>query len=277
MPLALAFAAGSLSVVNPCGFALLPAFLAFYVGGGEGGRVQLSRARVGLLVSAGFLAVIVAVGAPILLGAHQITGAIPWAGLVIGVVLTVVGVAALGGRHVGVTIGRNLSVRRERTGRAMFMFGAAYAVASLGCTLPVLLALIALSLSRTGVAGAAGVLASYALGMLVVVTALAFGAGGLRDGLAGRMKRLVPLASRLGGGLLAAAGGYLSYYWAQVAFSSAVSLGDDPVVSLVQRWTGSVERLAGTTFMRATLVVAVVVVVAATARELRRGRGPAPP
>jgi len=42
-PLAIAFAAGLLAAVNPCGFALLPGFLGLYLGGrddadGEGRR-----------------------------------------------------------------------------------------------------------------------------------------------------------------------------------------------------------------------------------------------
>ena len=32
----LAFGAGLLATVNPCGFALLPGFLSFYLGGSEG-------------------------------------------------------------------------------------------------------------------------------------------------------------------------------------------------------------------------------------------------
>ena len=35
MPIALALVAGGLATVNPCGFALLPALLSFYVGAEE--------------------------------------------------------------------------------------------------------------------------------------------------------------------------------------------------------------------------------------------------
>ena len=34
-PITLALAAGALSTINPCGFAMLPAYLAFYVGADE--------------------------------------------------------------------------------------------------------------------------------------------------------------------------------------------------------------------------------------------------
>src|SRR3546814_13264595 len=65
-PLAIAFASGMLATVNPCGFAMLPAYLGFFLGQ-EGGdrdvRASVSRSLgVGLSVSAGFLLVFSIVG-----------------------------------------------------------------------------------------------------------------------------------------------------------------------------------------------------------------------
>src|SRR3546814_16901401 len=65
-PLAIAFASGMLATVNPCGFAMLPAYLGFFLGQ-EGGdrdvRASVSRSLgVGLSVSAGFLLVFSFVG-----------------------------------------------------------------------------------------------------------------------------------------------------------------------------------------------------------------------
>jgi hypothetical protein len=45
--LALAFTAGLLATVNPCGFAMLPAFLSFYLGASDPDRVGGSRRRAG--------------------------------------------------------------------------------------------------------------------------------------------------------------------------------------------------------------------------------------
>lgn len=275
MPIALAFVAGAVSVINPCGFALLPAFLAFYVGVDEddGQEGAPSSLVVGLSVAAGFISVIAAIGVPIMIGARQLTAAIPWAGLVIGVGLTGVGVVSLAGKHIGVGIRRDATVRRARTARAAFMFGGAYAIASLGCTLPVLLALLASTLATAGLGGGIGVLAAYGAGNIVVVTALALGAGALRHGLARRIRSLVPFMERFGGVLLTIAGAYLSYYWGRVAFSSAATLADDPIVSMVQRWTGSVERLAGHGAIRWMILVSALVVVTAVVRSVhRRGR-----
>jgi cytochrome c-type biogenesis protein len=105
LPLALALVAGALASVNPCGFPLLPAFLSFYVGA-EAAALPRAPARVaqgllvGLLVAAGFLGVFAIVGIPIAYGVTQLTSAIPWAGLGIGILMAVAALVRLAGRAV---------------------------------------------------------------------------------------------------------------------------------------------------------------------------------
>ena len=68
--LSLAAITGALSVLNPCGFPLLPAFLSFYVGTDDS-RLPSAPSRVaqglqiGLFVTAGFLGVFTLIGLPI--------------------------------------------------------------------------------------------------------------------------------------------------------------------------------------------------------------------
>lgn len=50
---------------------------------------------VGLLVSAGFLGVFAVIGVPIAYGVTQLTSAIPWAGLAIGVLMVLAAVPGL--------------------------------------------------------------------------------------------------------------------------------------------------------------------------------------
>ena len=91
--LSLAAITGALSVLNPCGFPLLPAFLSFYVGTDDS-RLPSAASRVaqglqiGLLVTAGFLGVFTLIGLPITLGANAVARLIPWVGLGVGALLT---------------------------------------------------------------------------------------------------------------------------------------------------------------------------------------------
>ncbi|MGH2701294.1 MAG: cytochrome c biogenesis CcdA family protein [Actinomycetota bacterium] len=261
MPLALALVAGALASVNPCGFPLLPAFLSFYVGADE---ADLPRAParigqgllVGLLVSAGFLAVFALVGVPIAYGVTHLTGAIPWAGLVVGILMMLAAIAGLAGRSVYLSPRRPMAPQRRRHPTTMVWFGAAYAICSLGCTLPIFVALVGASLATASVLEGTIVFGAYALGMATMLMALSLGAALARDGLARRLKRLLPHMNRIASGLLLIAGAYLTYYWARVIWTPADSLGNDPLVGAMTRFTTLVQRAAGSSGGKVALLVA---------------------
>lgn len=281
MPLALALVAGALASVNPCGFPLLPAFLSFYVGADED---DLPRAParvgqgllVGLFVSAGFLAVFALVGVPIAYGVTQLTGAIPWAGLVVGILMVLAAIAGLAGRNVYLNPKRPMNVERRRHPTTMVWFGAAYAVCSLGCTLPIFVALVGASLATATVVEGTVVFGAYALGMATMLMALSLGAALARDGLARRLKRLLPHMHRIASGLLLIAGTYLTYYWARVIWSPAQSLGDDPLVGAMSRFTTLVQRAAGSSGGKVTLLAAGVIVAVALAVAMWQWSGQDP-
>lgn len=265
MPLALALVAGALASVNPCGFPLLPAFLSFYVGAEEESlpRAPARAAQgllVGLLVSAGFLGVFGLVGVPIAYGVTQLTSAIPWAGLAIGALMVLVAVAGLAGRAMYLGPRRALVVERRRRPRTMLWFGAAYAVCSLGCTLPIFVALVGASLATSSVIEGAIVFVAYGFGMATMLVALSLGAALARDGLARRLKRLLPYMQRIASGLLLVAGAYLTYYWARVIWASPTSLGGDPLVGAMTRFATLVQRAAGSSGGKASLLIAGAIV-----------------
>lgn len=270
MPIALALVAGGFATLNPCGFALLPALLSFYVGAEEEDLPRaptraLQGVFVGLMVAAGFLGVFAVVGLPISLGATQITRAIPWAGIVLGVLMALVGLAALAGKHLSFSISHPFTAKRERRPRTMLLFGVGYGIASLGCTLPVFLALIGSSLATRGPAAGLLVFGAYAFGMASVLMALAIGAALLRNGLARALKRLLPYMNRIAGGLLLLVGAYLTYYWSKVQFAPVGALSEDPIVSLVQRFTSYVQRVTSSGGGDWLIVAAGTIVVVASA------------
>jgi cytochrome c-type biogenesis protein len=246
VPVSLALVAGALATLNPCGFPLLPAFLSFYVGAREerlppAGSRALQGLLTGLLVTAGFLGVFVAVGLPVAYGAGRISDALPWVGVVLGGVLVGVGILTLVGSAPRLPVRWGVRTGGARGAGPMLLFGIGYGVASIGCTLPVFLAVV--GSAATG-ASTLLVFAAYGAGMAVVLTALALAAAFLREGLARGLRRGVPYMSRLAGVLLVLAGGYLAYYWYRVGFGPAADLADDPVVTFVTRFTAEVSASA---------------------------------
>lgn len=243
---AFAFAAGALATVNPCGFAILPAFLAYYLGeddedntpGGQGLPDVFARVTngflVGLAVTGGFVAVFSVAGLVVSLGLRALVGFVPWAAVVIGAGLVVAGLAMLSGRRVALNVGRDFAPGEGRSYRRMFAFGAGYAIASLSCTLAVLLAVIAQALATSNPAQMVGVFTAYALGTGTVLIALTVSAALAKAAVARVVRRLLPVIGRVGGAVLVASGAYLIAYWLP---NLTGSTGNQPTGRINQRFS----------------------------------------
>ncbi|MEV0170382.1 cytochrome c biogenesis CcdA family protein [Streptomyces sp. NPDC050803] len=243
LPLALALTAGMLAAVNPCGFALLPAYLSLLVLGDDSPtrRAAVGRALAATAaMTAGFTGVFALFGLAIAPVAGQVQQHLPWFTIAFGLLLVLVGTWLLAGRTLPALLPK---LRRApavtRSVPSMALFGAAYAIASLGCTIAPFLAIV-VSAFRSGSTGDGVVLfTAYAAGMGVIVGAAALSVALTRTARVGRLRRLGAVASRLGGGLLLLVGAYVAYYgWYEIRVLRG-SPAEDPVIdatSTVQRW-----------------------------------------
>ena len=276
VPLSIALTAGGLAVVNPCGFPLLPAFLSYYLGAEEQALPRaptrvLQGLAVGALVAFGFVGFFTAIGLPISYGVGSIATAVPWLGLTTGGLLAAAGVATVAGVRISVPLHLAIRPRRERHVTAMVLFGVGYGAASLGCTLPIFLALVGASLGADKLAA----FVAYGVGMSLVLMALSVGIAMAREGALRSLRPLSRHVRRLSGLLLALSGGYLAYYWARIRFGDSVTLADDPVVGLVTRYSAQLQTFAshhGTPLLSA----AGAIVCAAAASGVWRSRSHLP-
>jgi cytochrome c-type biogenesis protein len=273
VPLSIAFAAGGLAVVNPCAFPLLPAFLSFYLGADED---QLPPAPtrvvqgllVGALVALGCLGLFALVGLPVSFGLSAVADAVPWVGLATGVLLALTGLFVVAGGRVRLPFAPRVAVRRERRPGAMLLFGVAYGAASLGCTLPIFLALVGASVG----AGQVAVFTAYGAGMAIVLMALAVGVACARQGLAHRLRWVQPHVGRLSGVLLMLSGGYLVYYWARIRFGDSLTLADDPIVGLATRYSAELQEFAERHGAPLLAIAAAIVALAVASGVRHRSR-----
>lgn len=230
LPLGYAFGAGMVSTVNPCGFAMLPAYLGLYVGSraassarvqGPGAVVVFTQAAravlVSLSVTAGFVLLFGGVGLVISAGGRLIVSLAPWIALGIGVILAVLGVVMLRGYHMSAGFAARLATRVGDPGRVSFkgfvLFGVGFALASLSCTLPIFLTVVGGSLAAQGFSAAALQFVSYALGMGLVILTLTLSIAVFKGALVEHLRRVVPYVERVSAVLLIFAGGYIVYYW----------------------------------------------------------------
>lgn len=145
--LLLALTAGMLGAVNPCGFALLPAYLSLLVAGASDTRGAVGRAltaAAGLTV--GYVLVFGAFGLALAPLAGWLRPRLPWLTVTLGVLLAVAGCWLLAGRRLPSPGWSARAPRLTRSWPSMVLFGAAYALASLGCAIAPFLAIVVTSL-----------------------------------------------------------------------------------------------------------------------------------
>jgi cytochrome c biogenesis protein CcdA len=241
---AYAFTAGMLATVNPCGFAMLPAYLSYFLGTSDASTAPSSAARtrralvVSLAVSLGFLTVFSVIGAIVRAGADQLIDWAKYAAIAVGLGLIVLGTALLCGWRLPFTTPRLDKGGRERGLVSMYLFGISYAIASIGCTLPLFVSTVLSSFtSRSVVSGVLMVLA-YGAGMALVLTALTVALALARGGLLQALRHAMRYVDRVAGVFLVLAGMYLVYYWVfNLRFDATGSTSGGGVANVVDTWS----------------------------------------
>ncbi|MGH3419570.1 MAG: cytochrome c biogenesis CcdA family protein, partial [Streptosporangiaceae bacterium] len=150
-PAVYAFGAGLLAAVNPCGFAMLPGFIAIYLGDDASDRRRLgSVLKVSASVTAGFVLLFGLVGALLGIAGSAIADALPVVSLLVGLAVVVAGACMLAGRRLTVpalerATGALAPALRQRNSAGYAAYGLAYGLTSLSCTLPIFLAVVGTS------------------------------------------------------------------------------------------------------------------------------------
>jgi cytochrome c-type biogenesis protein len=276
VPVLLALAAGVLAAVNPCGFALLPAYLSLLVvaDGPSARRSAAVRRALALTaaMTAGFLVVFGAFGLALAPTASLVQRHLPWFTIGFGLLLVALGGWLIAGRQLPALPWKPpRTPTLTRSMPSMALFGVAYALASLSCTIGPFLAIVVSSLRAGSTLEGVGLFIAYAVGMGLVVGTLAVAVALARASLVRRLRRAAAALSRLGGLLLVLTGGYVAWYgWYEVQASTGRAAPDRVVAAgtAVQQWlAASLDR---------TGVIVVVAVVFAVLLGVALYRKPPP-
>jgi len=267
---------GMVATVNPCGFAMLPAYLSYFLGleDRDTGEAQASVAqafRVAFAVAAGFLAVFAVVGALVELTSLPVYENVRWISIVIGAGLFVLGTAMLFGFEPTVRLPRLDRGGRERTVRSMFVFGVSYAIASIGCTLPLFLTAVAGTISGESLFDGLAVFGVYGLGMTLLLLALTVAVALARMSIVRFLRRAQPYIGRVSGGLVALAGAYVAYYWLGADPGSTRPDAGSNITDTVYGWSTDVTQwISDVGSVR--IAVVVVILLAGTVVAVRATR-----
>ncbi len=281
--LAFALAAGLVAAVNPCGFALLPAYLTLVVLGEERDGVTHTRGvavvralAATLAMTLGFLAVFGAFGlliAPVAASTQQY---LPVVTMGMGVILVVVGGWLVSGRELRLAVPRLRGVAPTGRLRSMVLYGVGYALASLSCTAAPFLDLTASTFQAGDPVVGLAAYGAYGAGMGLLVGVLAVGLALAGSTVTVRLRRVLPYVSRIGGALVLVVGCYITYYGLyELRLFHFDGDPSDPLVdtaSRVQSWLVSTVDRLGWQPLAVTLVILTVAGVIATNVTRSRNR-----
>jgi cytochrome c biogenesis protein CcdA len=247
----LAFAAGLVAALNPCGFALLPAYLALVVRGttadtGSGTVVAVGRAVAATAaMTLGFLAVFGTFGILTASLASTLEQYMPYVTVLIGIVLVALGIWLLTGRQLALLVpnalARNASWAPTSRLGSMLGYGVGYAIASLSCTVGPFLAVTGAGVGSTSAANRVLIYLAYAAGFALVVGALAVAVALAGSTLVGHMRRILPYVNRIGGAVLILVGLYVGYYgYYEVRLFHLGGSAQDPVIAAAGHIQGAI-------------------------------------
>ncbi|WP_101946857.1 cytochrome c biogenesis CcdA family protein [Mycobacterium sp. 3519A] len=281
--LGLAFAAGLVAALNPCGFAMLPAYLALVVRGEDTSRrTAVARAVTATAAMAlGFIAVFTGFGLLTVSVASTVQRYLPYVTTAIGIGLVALGVWLLAGREFTPLRPLARGARGAPTARlgSMFGYGVSYAIASVSCTVGPFLAVTAAGLRSGSAVGAVAVYLAYAAGFTLVVGVLAVAAAVTASTVTARIRRIMPYVNRISGALLVVVGGYVGYYgFYEIRLFGGNGSPEDPVIGAAGRVQAAIAGWVhqhGAWPWLAALAVVVVAAFSVRARYRRADRATA--
>lgn len=283
--LAFPLAAGLIAAFNPCGFAMLPAYLSYFLGLESDNSDErevgiLNGLKVSLTLSLGFVFVFAIIGilTNTIISEASIEKQAGYITLGIGIILVLVGVAMVAGYHPVLNVPRIHMGTSNRQLPSIFLFGISYAFVSIGCSAPIFFLTVGGSFSRDGIINGSAVFISYALGMSIVITVLTVGISIARSSITEKYKSIMKYLNPISGIFLSISGFFLSAYgWWEIQVSRG-NYGTNPLVDLSLRGSGRlsnwVNDVGGGRFAMACLMIVVGILVWATRTksESRRER-----
>ena len=274
--LALALGAGMVAAINPCGFALLPAYLSLVVlgdgAGSRGSAVWRALALTGGL-TLGFVAVFGVFGLVIAPVAAGVQRHLPWVTVVLGLLLVLIGGWLTAGRALPTLGWSPRGPGLTRRFASMIGFGAAYALASLTCTIGPFLAIVVASFRAGSPVAAGTAFIAYAVGMGLMVGAAAVAVALASTSLITGLRRAGRWVPHIAGLLMIMVGGYVAYYgWWEIRVLDGAAT-EDPVVDAaagLQGWLVGVVTMVGPAGLSIILVALVVLGVVVQRRRRHR-------
>jgi cytochrome c biogenesis protein CcdA len=268
-PFALAITAGMVATVNPCGFALLPAYLGAFVGlhdrPSRFGAVGRALA-VSAVLTAGFVTVFGLLGILFSGILEEVQHYAPWFTIGFGLIVVAGGIYLLSGRELVLRLPKLDRGGSDGTLVSMYVFGVSYAVASLSCAIGPFLVVTSSASNADNFASRVMTFVLYGVGMGLVIAVLTVALALARESVVVRFRELMPVINRIAGGLMVVTGLYVAYYgYYELRLLNYGGDEDDPVIDAALRIQTRLQSLMPNAGNYGWYVVGAVVLLAAAA------------
>jgi len=241
--LGFALGAGLVAALNPCGFAFLPGYLGLVIAGTSQVSRPTALARAGaatVAMSAGFLTVFGTFGLLVSPLIASVQKYLPFATVIIGVLLIALAGWLLSGREIALMMPRPSGGAPTTRLRSMYGYGLGYAVASLSCTVAPFLAVISTTFKQGSIITGIAAFVAYAVGMTITIGVAALAVALVGTAADGVMRRVLPHIGRIAGVVVLLTGLYVTYYgYYEIRLYFLDAGPDDPIVAFagrIQSW-----------------------------------------
>jgi cytochrome c biogenesis protein CcdA len=203
---------------------MLPVYLGLYMASGSTSSqpswapVRFARALlIGGAVTLGFVLLYGTTGAAFSAGMTSLADVFPWIGLGMGIAIILAGSWMLSGGKIYSALAAKMAARVGNPTQVNIpgyvLFGISFAAASLSCTLPIFMAIVATSASASGMASATGQFLMYAFGMGFIILVLTLGAAIFKENKIKVVRKALPFFQPVSAILMVLAGAYIVFYW----------------------------------------------------------------
>ena len=279
--LTFAFIPGILAAFNPCGFAMLPTYLVFFIGAST--DEETNRAKnlfrgltVGLILAVAFLLFFGAIGAisSNFVSSGTIEKQLQWATFILGILMVPLGFYMVSGHEISLRLPRLDKGGKSRSTVSIFLFGISFAIVSLGCTAPVFFAAVVSSFSSDGIISGISSYVAYGAGLSVVVLTLTVAMAMARTEIAVLMRKVLPHIGRISGIFLIGAGIFLAFYgWWEIQVQRG-NFESNWLVDTSQEFQSSIgnwiNEVGATRLAVAAMLIVVALVVWGATLDLAR-------
>lgn len=212
--LGFSFLAGLVSFFAPCAFALFPGYAAFYLGSEE--EKKEHPAVLGIVASSGVVSFFILLSGIIIIIGKGIIKYLAYLAPAVGFILIILGLILFAGYSFKTGLVQRLLDRfrseETRSKRNMYLFGFGYGAVSIGCTLPLLFAMIIVPLTAGRIYTVFLSMLVYSLAMSILMVSVTYLVAWTENKLIMTMVTSAGTIKKLSGLALALIGAFLVYY-----------------------------------------------------------------